>query len=157
MRSCGRRSSEAGAHRDKRGRAHAHPISRDEDQNFAGQALSGLPADWGIGPLFDIVNGFLIDAVAHGTRSFGFGWGRGAMRHLQMCNLAEINRPRRRLQASSMGARQGAVYASGNRLCVPGLSLMVWILKREVRAFGGCLGMYRRRRTWHAAISVGEL
>ena len=25
-----------------------------------------------------------------------------------------------------------------------GLSLMVWILKREVRAFGGCLGMYRR-------------
>ena len=38
-----------------------------------------------------------------------------------------------------------------------GLSLMVWILKREVRAFGGCLGMYRRRRTWHAAISVGEL
>ena len=38
-----------------------------------------------------------------------------------------------------------------------GLSLMVWILKREVRAFGGCLGMYRRRRTWHAAISVGEM
>ncbi len=25
-----------------------------------------------------------------------------------------------------------------------GLTLMVWILKREVRAFGGCLGMYRR-------------
>ena len=25
-----------------------------------------------------------------------------------------------------------------------GLSLMVWILKREVRAFGGCLGMCRR-------------
>ena len=25
-----------------------------------------------------------------------------------------------------------------------GLMLMVWILKREVRAFGGCLGMYRR-------------
>ena len=24
------------------------------------------------------------------------------------------------------------------------LLLMVWILKREVRAFGGCLGMYRR-------------
>ncbi len=38
-----------------------------------------------------------------------------------------------------------------------GLLLMVWVLKREVRAFGGCLGMYRRRRTWHAAISVGEL
>ena len=26
----------------------------------------------------------------------------------------------------------------------PVLSLVVWILKREVRAFGGCLGMYRR-------------
>ena len=27
---------------------------------------------------------------------------------------------------------------------VPILSLVVWILKREVRAIGGCLGMYRR-------------
>tara|TARA_Y100000815_G_scaffold206517_1_gene190428 strand:- start:198 stop:473 length:276 start_codon:yes stop_codon:yes gene_type:complete len=26
----------------------------------------------------------------------------------------------------------------------PVLSLVVWTLKREVRAFGGCLGMYRR-------------
>lgn len=26
----------------------------------------------------------------------------------------------------------------------PELSLVVWTLKREVRAFGGCLGMYRR-------------
>ncbi len=26
----------------------------------------------------------------------------------------------------------------------PMLSLVVWTLKREVRAFGGCLGMYRR-------------
>ncbi len=25
-----------------------------------------------------------------------------------------------------------------------GLTLMVWVLKREVRASGGCLGMYRR-------------
>ena len=25
-----------------------------------------------------------------------------------------------------------------------GLSLVVWILKREVRAIGGCLGMHRR-------------
>ena len=24
------------------------------------------------------------------------------------------------------------------------LSLVVWIFKREVRAFGGCLGMHRR-------------
>jgi hypothetical protein len=42
-------------------------------------------------------------------------------------------------------------------LGLPALSLVVWTLKCEVRAFGGCLGMYRRRRTWHAAISVGEL
>ena len=33
-------------------------------------------------------------------------------------------------------ARRAGFYA--------GLSLMVWILKREVRAFGGCLGTYRR-------------
>ena len=26
----------------------------------------------------------------------------------------------------------------------PVLMLVVWILKREVRAFGGCLGMHRR-------------
>jgi hypothetical protein len=42
-------------------------------------------------------------------------------------NLAEINRPH---------LLQHRLYA--------GLMLMVWILKREVRAFGGCLGMYRR-------------
>jgi hypothetical protein len=46
---------------------------------------------------------------------------------LQMMNLAEINRPH---------LEQRRVYAD--------LSLMVWILKREVRAFGGCLGTYRR-------------
>lgn len=39
----------------------------------------------------------------------------------------------------------------------PVLLLVVWTLKREVRAIRGCLGMYRRRRTWHAAISVGEV
>ena len=49
------------------------------------------------------------------------------LRHLQMLNLAEIIRPR---------LETAAAYAR--------LSLMVWILKREVRAFGGCLGMYRR-------------
>ena len=27
---------------------------------------------------------------------------------------------------------------------VSGLILVVWVLKREVRAFGGCLGMHRR-------------
>ena len=43
------------------------------------------------------------------------------------CNLAEI---------IVRICNNGGFYA--------GLSLMVWILKREVRAFGGCLGMYRR-------------
>ena len=38
-----------------------------------------------------------------------------------------------------------------------GLPMVVWILKREVRAIGGCLGIHRRRRTWHAAISCGEV
>ena len=67
--------------------------------------------------------GFLIDAVAH----------RGSikvvlrMRHITDANLAEINRPR---------LLQRSPYAR--------LLLMVWILKREVRAFGGCLGTYRR-------------
>ena len=68
--------------------------------------------------------GFKIDAVAHLrpiVRS-------GVVRHLQMNNLAEIYLPRHR-KATKRNA---------------GLSLMGWILKREVRAFGGCLGMYRR-------------
>ena len=36
------------------------------------------------------------------------------------------------------------VHACRQRSIYARLSLMVWILKREVRAFGGCLGMYRR-------------
>ena len=63
---------------------------------------------------------------------------------LQMYCLAEINRPYRMLQVSSMGGAFSASYASAAGVLLPGLSLMVWILKREVRAFGGCLGMYRR-------------
>ena len=80
--------------------------------------------------------------MAHGDRSGGAIRPVEAMRHKDIvkCNLAEIIVP--------------PVYNAG---FYAGLSLMVWILKREVRAFGGCLGMYRRRRTWHAAISVGEL
>src|SRR3954451_21659719 len=30
-------------------------------------------------------------------------------------------------------------------------------IKRQVRASGGCLGTERRRRTWHAAKSPGEM
>ena len=90
----------------------------------------------GIALFFDIVNGFLIDAVAHGFSGLRTGI---------VCGTQMIIW----LRLSSAPSIQRRLYA--------GLSLMVWILKREVRAFGGCLGMYRRRRTWHAAISVGEL
>ena len=89
---------------------------------------------------FDIVNGFLIDAVAHRVKKMSAVTGDqdlrvcgaydvefGESRIWQLFNLAEINRPH---------LEQRRLYA--------GLSLMVWILKREVRAFGGCLGMYRR-------------
>ena len=67
--------------------------------------------------------GFLIDAVAHRVLLKG----DMRMRHYRCCNLAEI---------IVRTCKQCSHYA--------GLSLMVWILKREVRAFGGCLGMYRR-------------
>lgn len=68
--------------------------------------------------------GFLIDAVAH-----GFFQTLGKSNHALQTDyyLAEINRPH---------LLRRSLYA--------GLSLMVWILKREVRASGGCLGMYRR-------------
>src|SRR5690606_836894 len=86
--------------------------------------------------VFDIVNGFIsmprcIGAVARSDRCIA------TLSNVIWLRLLRPHLLQRRLYA--------------------GLSLMVWILKREVRAFGGCLGMYRRRRTWHAAISVGEL
>ena len=65
--------------------------------------------------------GFLIDAATQAAAIF-----QGiVVRALH--NLAEINRPH-------LGQRR--LYA--------GLTLMVRILKREVRASGGCLGTYRR-------------
>jgi hypothetical protein len=71
--------------------------------------------------------GFLIDAVAHRAKPWPV-MAAGVHRCVTTdANLAEIYRPR---------LEQRSLYA--------GLSLMVWILKREVRAFGGCLGMYRR-------------
>ena len=88
--------------------------------------------------------GFLIDAVVHRAQSRELVKQRASGKRVCITTddyLAEY--------ISSAPMDDGRFYA--------GLSLMVWILKREVRAFGGCLGMYRRRRTWHAAISVGEL
>ena len=47
-------------------------FSRDEDKRFR------LRAIWrrmrGVCPLFDIVNGFLIDAAPHGVRLWGLGF-----------------------------------------------------------------------------------
>ena len=57
----------------------------------------------------------------------GFGFLAVIYAALTDANLAEI---------IVRTCKQGSPYAR--------LSLMVWILKREVRAFGGCLGMYRR-------------
>ena len=88
-------------------------------------SLSALLMDWcaGFACIFDIVNGFLIDAVAHGFSGLRTGI---------VCGTQMIIW----LRLSSAPRSGGKRYA--------GLSLMVWILKREVRAFGGCLGMYRR-------------
>ena len=78
---------------------------------------------------FDIVNGFLIDAVVH-----WFAWrraGRFCVRQVS-ASLTDVT-IWLRLSSTS---EDNAVHAR--------LSLMVWILKREVRAFGGCLGTERR-------------
>ena len=63
--------------------------------------------------IFDIVNGYLNDAVGH--RVFRLG-GYGAEQNYRL-----------------MAARPATV-----------MSLVVRVFKREVRAFGGCLGMHRR-------------
>jgi hypothetical protein len=103
------------------------------DPASAGQATSVA--------VFDIVNGFLNRCRGGIVVPITIGMAMSSQNKInQVDYLAEIIPPH---------LSQRSLYAR--------LSLMVWILKREVRAFGGCLGMYRRRRTWHAAISVGEL
>src|SRR5215813_3003629 len=44
-------------------------------------------------------------------------------------------------------------FLRGLALC----AAVVRLIKRETRASGGCLGTERRRRTWHAAKSPGEM
>ena len=91
---------------------------KTRDPASAGQA--DLP------PNFDIVNGFLnrcrggIVVMVTTMRWYHH-------KSIKIDYLAEIS---------------SAPRSGDNRYA--GLSLMVWILKREVRAFGGCLGMYRR-------------
>ena len=31
------------------------------------------------------------------------------------------------------------------------------VVRKYIRAYGGCLGSWRRRKTWYAAISSGDL
>ena len=86
---------------------------------------SGLRTGYaGFARFFDIVNGFF-------NRCRGASYLPDVGRYIDALHtdvyLAEIYCPH---------LLQRSLYA--------GLSLMVWILKREVRAFGGCLGMYRR-------------
>ena len=79
--------------------------------------------------LLDIVNGFLnrCRGAWHSILRSNPSGRSDATQDIVKCNLAEIIVP---------PVNNAGFYA--------GLSLMVWILKREVRAFGGCLGMYRR-------------
>ena len=86
--------------------------------------------------------GFLIDAVAHRVIQT---LGDTTMRYYRCCNLAEIIvRTYMLHQLIELRLCLRSVDARKQHRHYAGLLLMVWILKREVRAFGGCLGMYRR-------------
>lgn len=95
--------------------------------------------------VFDIVNGFFKSMPRRRRFERGFGFVRAA--------LVVITRLRFQ---PAFTAQRFAEWRLPLGSC-PALMLVVWALKREVRAIRGCLGMYRRRRTWHAAISVGEV
>jgi hypothetical protein len=74
--------------------------------------------------------GFLIDAVA---TWFGF-W----------CFRKEASGKRAMLYTQDYLAEFNNHTDTAFGKCYPVLSLVVWTLKREVRASGECLGMYRR-------------
>ena len=88
----------------------------------------------GFAPLFDIVNGFLNrcrgdTAPVHPRVSWlGIGTEYIWLRFNIHTNCRAVQR----------------VVFLVMQLESPALSLVVWTLKREVRAFGECLGMYRR-------------
>ena len=110
--------------------------SRDEDSSSVPKQFGARYA--GFARFFDIVNGFFNRCRGAWIQSLGIGY----VRHLQMYIWLRLSSALM-LQVSSMewvGCRLMQAVSD----LFPGLSLMVWILKREVRAFGGCLGMYRR-------------
>ena len=89
--------------------------------------------------IFDIVNGFLIDAVAIRLRvgssdPLGFRTWRGNVSFtIYLAEIIHLHRP-----------KATAADALSCKKRYPVLSMVVWILKREVRAIRGCLGAYRR-------------
>ena len=69
---------------------------------------------------------------------FGFsglraGRSEGMIVHKYLAEIIHLHRPK---------ATAADAFSCKGR--DPVLSMVVWILKREVRAFGECLGMYRR-------------
>ena len=92
--------------------------------------------------IFDIVNGFFNRCRGASCRSDVERYNDAL---LQMLYLAEIIvRTYVLHQLIELRLRLRSVDAREQHRRYAGLLLMVWILKREVRAFGGCLGMYRR-------------
>lgn len=97
--------------------------------------------------IFDIVNGFF-KSMPWRHAVFGFRLGD--------CLPALLAAPMgRRFASVSWVLRKAEIIIHTKRLRFaalpsfgreidPALSLVVWTLKREVRATGGCLGMYRR-------------
>jgi hypothetical protein len=79
-----------------------------------------------------------IDAVV-ADRTGQDDWVRPAHRLFGHHTLAEINMPHCRAQPDWLVAPD-----VGDGGSVAGLPLVVRTLKREVRAYGGCLGMHRR-------------
>jgi len=97
---------------------------------------SGLPAKAGdmarSASLFDIVNGF-------------FNRCRGDMGLVFWClPQGRQRKVDQMLYTQDYLAEFNNHTDTANGKCYPVLSLVVWTLKREVRASGECLGMYRR-------------
>jgi hypothetical protein len=131
---------------------HAPEYPRDEDTRSPCVNAGLWVAD---ATLFDIVNGFLKSM----PRGVGFeqgaqlqGCGSSAKLYILVYTMAEIIIPHR---AEPLGGTLHACcrWFSIHRRCsaelmtckgCPALMLVVWALKREVRAIRGCLGAYRR-------------
>ena len=111
------------------------PIKRSATDTLVDED-SGLPAKAGdmarSAGLFDIVNGF-------------FNRCRGDMGLVFWClPQGEQRKVDQMLYTQDYLAEFNNHTDTANGKCYPVLSLVVWTLKREVRASGECLGMYRR-------------